>query len=119
MRLPLEGSGLQKLPFYSSFLPDQDAVTQFEEQSHDGRKESRHDHQCGVYFSIFRPALRPTEVPAKARPNTDSLRDDQRQKRSAQPHEQSDEDIWHGRGNGDAEDEVTLASAKRSGNIKV
>ena len=59
-----------------------------------------------VDLAVFGVALRPVDVPAEAGLDADGFGDDQRQKGRAQAHEEADEDVRHGRGNRDAEDQV-------------
>src|SRR5207245_824933 len=70
----------KKLPSDHSLLPHQDAVPQFEKQSHDRGKKCRHDDERRVNFSVLRPALRPAHVPTKTGFNSDTFGNDEREK---------------------------------------
>src|SRR3982751_1677203 len=53
-------------PLDYSLLPDQNAIAQFEQQSHHCREERCHDNERGKNFAVFSPALRPTNIPTEA-----------------------------------------------------
>src|SRR5215831_20377165 len=57
-------------PLDYSLLPDQNSITQFEQQSHYCREEGCHDNERGEDFAVFSPALRPTNIPTKTRLNS-------------------------------------------------
>jgi hypothetical protein len=112
-------SGLKRLPFDRSFLPDQDAVAELEEERHDGGEEDGHDRERGENFVVFGPALRPLQVPAKARFHTDSFGHDESNEGGAEAHEEANENIWHGGWDGHAEDEKALLCTESAGDIEV
>src|SRR5437868_232486 len=74
-------------PLDYSLLPNQNAIAQFEEQSHNGGEEGRHDDEGGEDFAVFGPALRPTDIPTEAGFNSHSFRDHESQKRRTESHE--------------------------------
>src|SRR5436190_2965020 len=107
------------LPLDRSFLPNEDSIAQFEEQSHDGRKESSHDDQRGENFSVFGPALRPTKIPTETGFYPDGLCDYEGQKRSAETHKQADKDVRNRCWNSDSKDEIATPGAESASHVKV
>ena len=63
-------------------------------------------------FAVFGPALRPTKIPTETGLNSDSLRDDESEKRGAESHEQADKNVRNRGGYGDSKDEIEASSRR-------
>src|SRR5262245_28463255 len=117
--LRLEPHSWKPLPLDDSLLPNQHAVTRFEEQGNDGRKEHCHDRERGIDFPVLGPTLRPAHIPAEARFHAYSFRHDKGEEGCPKSHEEADEDAWHGGGNRDAKNQILGPRAKSASHVEV
>src|SRR5262245_47004942 len=74
-------------PFDDPLLPDQNPVADPEQQSHDRREVHRHDDQRRIDLAVIGVRSRPVDIPTESGLNADSLGNDQREERRAEPHE--------------------------------
>src|SRR4051812_10278700 len=100
-----------RLPPDHALLPDEHPVAHFEKEGHDRGKESGHDHERGINFSVFSPALSPADVPAEPGFHANAFGHDQSQEGSAQAHEQTHKNARQSRRDSYPEDQVALISA--------
>src|SRR5438132_524688 len=105
------------LPLNHSLLPNEDSIAQFEEQSHNGGEEGRHDDEGCEDFAVFGPALRPTDIPTEAGFNSHSFRDHESQKRRTESHEQADENIRNRRWNRHTKNKIGASGAERPSHV--